>query len=27
MYDNPLLSYKKLAGNRSIVERLREYEY
>jgi hypothetical protein len=27
MYDNPLLSYKKLAGNRSIVERLRDYEY
>lgn len=23
----PLLSYKKLAGNRSIVERLRDYEY
>ena len=22
----PLLSYKKLAGNRSIVERLRDYE-
>lgn len=23
----PLLSYKKLAGNRSIVERLRDYEH
>ena len=24
--ETPLLSYKKLAGNRSIVERLRDYE-